>query len=200
MSCTLFCPKRKRCGSTIGMMRATREGEGAPRDTRNGGGCFPGNIKADGGVCVIAMDSGTWPLYGGGVAVCRKQVCFASGFWFGGRRHRAGYSKHGGAASVFCGENGVGFLFLVMAIVSCLLLHVFTPFWTSASLTSLSPVPASVAIAAPGRHRGTREVEHALRGGAACPSAQDSRYPGEHQTGGSRCPCPQPVFLLTCVH
>lgn len=56
------------------MMRAARDGEGGARDLRRGGGTSARNIKADGGVCAIAMDSGTWPLYGGGVAVCRKQL------------------------------------------------------------------------------------------------------------------------------
>ncbi|CAN0075906.1 unnamed protein product, partial [Ectocarpus fasciculatus] len=75
-----------KCGSTIGMMRAPRDPEGgggsAAADRRRGGGdgpegsgsTQPAKIKADGGVCVIAMDSGTWPLYGGGVSVCRKQL------------------------------------------------------------------------------------------------------------------------------
>ncbi|CAN0232019.1 unnamed protein product, partial [Scytosiphon promiscuus] len=61
-----------KCGSTVGMMRAPRDVEGGGGGS--GGGTIASNIKADGGVCAIAMDSGTWPLYGGGVAVCRKQL------------------------------------------------------------------------------------------------------------------------------
>lgn len=64
-----------KCGSTIGMMRAPRDHEGGTAERHHdGGGTNPANIRAAGGVCVIAMDSGTWPLYGGGVAVCRKQL------------------------------------------------------------------------------------------------------------------------------
>ncbi|CAN0584357.1 unnamed protein product, partial [Ectocarpus sp. 12 AP-2014] len=44
------------------------------KDVPEGSSTQPSKIKADGGVCVIAMDSGTWPLYGGGVSVCRKQL------------------------------------------------------------------------------------------------------------------------------
>lgn len=72
-----------KCGSTIGMMRAPRDPEGGSAaerrlgeggDVPEGTSTQPSKIKADGGVCVIAMDSGTWPLYGGGVSVCRKQL------------------------------------------------------------------------------------------------------------------------------
>lgn len=37
-------------------------------------GTWASTMKEKGGVNVVTMDSGTWPLYGGGVAVCRKQV------------------------------------------------------------------------------------------------------------------------------
>ncbi len=76
-----------KCGSTVGMMRDPRNGSGSGNGNGNGDrsnargsvgargeGTLPKNIRADGGVCVVAMDSGTWPLYGGGVAVCRKQL------------------------------------------------------------------------------------------------------------------------------
>ncbi|CAN0313296.1 unnamed protein product [Pylaiella littoralis] len=65
-----------RCGATIGMMQTPQDFGGGPADgnEREGGGMLARGIKERGGVCVIAMDSGTWPLYGGGVAVCRKQL------------------------------------------------------------------------------------------------------------------------------
>lgn len=68
-----------KCGSTVGMMRAPRDheggaGAGARERRRDGDSTDATAIRAAGGVCAIAMDSGTWPLYGGGVSVCRKQL------------------------------------------------------------------------------------------------------------------------------
>lgn len=54
------------------MMKADRDGD--PASLRRGPGTWATNIKAAGGVTVMTLDSGTWPLYGGGVSVCRKQV------------------------------------------------------------------------------------------------------------------------------
>ncbi|CAN0126129.1 unnamed protein product, partial [Discosporangium mesarthrocarpum] len=63
-----------KCNSAAGLMRASKDGDDVGVSTSRSRGTWAQDIKARGGVCVMSLDSGTWPLYGGGVSVCRKQL------------------------------------------------------------------------------------------------------------------------------